>query len=62
MDMDWLADGRKIPDDVMFCIRVMAVYAVRVQGHSPEVVAQIFNFNRPCIYRWLNSRTSRASA
>ena len=53
MDMDWLADGRKIPDDVMFYIRIMAVYAVRVQGHSPEVVAQIFNFNRPCIYRWL---------
>ena len=53
MNMDWLEDGRKIPDEVMFFIRRMAVNAVRVLGKSPELVAEIYNFNRTCIYRWL---------
>lgn len=53
MNWDWLQDGRKIPDEVMLYIRSMAVYAVRVLGQSPEVVARTYNFNRPCIYRWL---------
>jgi transposase len=53
MNFDWLADGRKIPDDVMYYIRVMAVNAVRMLGLSPEVIAKAYNFNRPCIYRWL---------
>ena len=51
---EWLRDGRKIPDEVMGYIRKIAVEAVRERGQSPEVVAQIFNFNRSCIYRWLN--------
>ena len=51
---EWLRDGRKIPDEVMGYIRKIAVEAVRERGHSPEVVAEIFNFNRSCIYRWLN--------
>jgi transposase len=50
---EWLQDGRKIPDEVMGYIRKIAVQAVRERGQSPEVVAQIFNFNRSCIYRWL---------
>lgn len=53
MNYDWLEDGRKIPDDVMYYIRAMAVNAIRVLGHSPEVIAKTFNFNRACIYRWL---------
>jgi len=53
MDIDWLADGRKIPDDVMYHIRIMAVHAVRVLGLSPELIAVAYNFNRACIYRWL---------
>ena len=53
MDIDWINDGRKIPDEVMFYIRRMAVNAVRVLGESPELVATIFNFQRTCIYRWL---------
>jgi len=53
MNWDWLEDGRKIPDEVMLYIRAMAVYAVRVLGLSPETVAKVYNFNRPCIYRWL---------
>jgi len=53
MDMDWLKDGRKIPDDVMFYLRRLAVNAVRVLGKSPELVAEYYNFNRTCIYRWL---------
>jgi transposase len=53
MNFDWLADGRKIPDDVMYYIRVMAVNSIRVLGLSPEVIAKAYNFNRACIYRWL---------
>jgi len=53
MNTDWLDDGRKIPDDVMFYIRIMAVHAVRVLGLSPELVAKAYPFNRTCIYRWL---------
>ena len=53
MNFDWLDDGRKIPDDVMHYIRVMAVNAIRVLGQSPEVIAKAYNFNRACIYRWL---------
>lgn len=53
MNEAWLLDGRRIPDEVMGYIRKMAVHAVRERGQSPEVVAEIFNFNRSCIYRWL---------
>lgn len=53
MTIDWLADGRKIPDEVMFYLRIMAVHAVRVLGLSPELIAQAYHFNRACIYRWL---------
>lgn len=53
MNIDWLTDGRKIPDDVMYYIRIMAVHAIRTQGLSPELVAKVYNFNRGCIYRWL---------
>ncbi len=53
MDMSWLKDGRKIPDDVMSYLRRMAVYAVRELGKGPEAVAEFYNFNRTCIYRWL---------
>jgi transposase len=52
-DEEWMQDGRKIPDEVMGYIRKMAVQAVRERGQSPEVVAEVFNFNRSCIYRWL---------
>ena len=53
MDIDWLEDGRKIPDNVMYHLRIMAVYAIRVLGFSPELIAKTYNFNRTCIYRWL---------
>lgn len=53
MNTDWLEDGRKIPDDAMWYIRVMAVNAIRGLGQSPEVIAKAYNFNRACIYRWL---------
>jgi transposase len=54
MNTEWLDDGRKIPDDVMYYLRAMAVYAVRVLGYSPEIVYKIYNVNRSCIYRWLS--------
>lgn len=53
MNLEWLEDGRGIPDEVMFYIRVMAVNAVRILGQSPEVIVKAFNFSRACIYRWL---------
>jgi len=53
MNTDWLNDGRKIPDEVMLYIRIMAVHAVRELGQSPEEVIKVFNFNRHCIYDWL---------
>ena len=53
MSEEWLLDGRQIPDEVMGYIRKMAVHAIRERGESPELIAQIFNFNRSCIYRWL---------
>jgi hypothetical protein len=34
MNFDWINDGRKIPDDVMYYIRVMAVNSVRVLGQK----------------------------
>jgi transposase len=53
MNTDWLKDGRKIPDEVMPYIRIMAVHAVRELNQSPEEVIKAFNFNRHCIYDWL---------
>ena len=53
MNMDWLNDGRKIPDQAMFYIRGLAVHAVRVLGQSPEIVTKMYNLSRTCIYRWL---------
>ena len=46
MNTDWLNDGRKIPDEVMLYIRIMAVHAVRELGQSSEEVIKVFNFNR----------------
>ena len=37
----------------MYHLRIMAVYAIRVLGFSPELIAKTYNFNRTCIYRWL---------
>ena len=42
MDTIWLEDYRKIPDNVMCYIRIMAVNAVRVLGQSPEIVAKVY--------------------
>ena len=49
MNFDWLADGRKIPDDVMYYIRVMAVNSARALGQSPEVIAKAYNFREPLL-------------
>jgi transposase len=53
MKDDWLLDGRKIPDEVMSYFRKRAVQAIREKGQSPEVVAEVFGFDRSCIYEWL---------
>ena len=37
MNFDWINDGRKIPDDVMYYIRVMAVNSVRVLGQTRKL-------------------------
>jgi hypothetical protein len=31
MNLNWLSDGRKIPDEVIYFIQVMAVNAIRIQ-------------------------------
>ena len=49
MTPEWLEDGRKVPDDVMYYIRRMAVYAVRVLGQSPEKVADAENLGNGAI-------------
>jgi transposase len=54
MNLDWLTDARKIPDDVMYYIRIMAVHAVRFLKISPELIADAYNVHRSCIYRWLS--------
>lgn len=53
MQDDWLSDGRKIPDEVMDYFRKRAVQAIRENGHSPEIVADVLGFSRSCIYEWL---------
>jgi transposase len=53
MKDDWLSDGRKIPDEVMDYFRKRAVQAIRENGHSPEIVADVLGFSRSCIYEWL---------
>lgn len=53
MKDDWLLDGRKIPDEVMNYFRKRAVQAIRENGQSPEVVANVLGFDRSCIYEWL---------
>ena len=53
MKDDWLLDGRKRPDEVMNYFRKRAVQAIRENGHSPEVVANVFGFDRSCLYEWL---------
>lgn len=53
MNTDWLEDRRKMPDDAMLYIRIMAVHAIRVLDLSPELIAKTYGFDRTCIYRWL---------
>ena len=53
MKNDWLLDGRKIPDEVMNYFRKRAVQAIREKSQSPEVVAEVFGFDRSGIYEWL---------
>lgn len=55
MNDEWLADGRKIPDEVMSYFRKRAVQAIRERKQSPEVVAAVFGFNRSSIYEWLRN-------
>lgn len=40
MNFDWIKDGRKIPDDGMYYIRVVAVNSVCALGQSPEIIAK----------------------
>ena len=55
MNIEWLSDARKIPDNVMTYIRILAVRAV-IDGHnSPESVSDMFGISRSSIYEWLKS-------
>lgn len=45
MTPEWLDDGRKVPDDVMYYPRRMAVYAAHMLGQGTEKVAEAYNAN-----------------
>lgn len=53
MNMDWMSDARKIPDEIMNYIRRLAVHAVVDQHRSPDLIAKIFHVSRSSIYEWL---------
>jgi predicted transcriptional regulator len=49
----WLDDARLIPDEVMSCLRMIAVHAVRDNGFSPEDVSELLGISRSSVYAWL---------
>lgn len=53
MKPSWLSDGRRIPDEVMSYLRVLAVHAVRARGESPEVIVRLLGLSRSSVYEWL---------
>jgi len=53
MKANWLSDARKIPDEVMNYIRLIAVRAVEEKQYSPELIADILGLSRSSIYDWL---------
>ena len=55
MNIEWLSDARKIPDNVMTYIRIFAVRAI-IDGHqSPETVSDVLGISRSSIYEWLKN-------
>jgi transposase len=62
MNADWLSDARKIPDEVMTYIRLMAVRAVEEKHYSPELIADILGISRSSIYEWLRSHREGGEA
>jgi len=44
---------QKDTDDVMYYITNNGGTCCSVLGLSPELIAEAYNFNRACIYRWL---------
>ncbi len=48
-------DGRSIPNFVMDHLRQIGVRAVTEKGYSPEIVIDILDLSRSCIYTWLNN-------
>lgn len=54
MNAEWLSDARKIPDEVMNCLRRIAVHAVVDGHHSPDLVADVLNISRSAVYRWIS--------
>ena len=62
MKADWLSDARKIPDEVMTYIRLMAVRAVEEKHYSPELIADILGMSRSSIYEWLQGHREGGEA
>lgn len=54
MNDDQPLDGRTIPDEVMGHIRQRAVHAIRQQGYSPALVADVLGFSRRSVSAWLS--------
>ena len=53
MKAEWLSDARKIPDEVMNYLRLIAVQAIEEKHYSPELIADILGISRSSIYEWL---------
>lgn len=54
MNTEWYDDYKKVPDETMSFIRVIAVNAVVKKDYSPEYVCKVFNVSRSSLYEWLN--------
>lgn len=53
MKPSWLSDARRIPDEVMSYLRVLAVHAIRARGESPEAIVRLLGLSRSSVYDWL---------
>jgi len=53
MESPWNLDARKLSDEVMNSLRLIAVGAVVERGYSPEQVIDMLGLSRSCIYTWL---------
>lgn len=54
MKPKWMDDARLIPDEVMSCLRQIAVRAINEKNYHPDEVSDMLGISRSAIYDWLN--------